>query len=136
MKSSIAKHAGVMLALTMALGQAPAFAQAPSAPHGHASAGMQGASSKGSTELGAVMKDMNEKMSGMSMSGDTDMDFAMMMRAHHQGAIDMAQVELREGKDPQMRKMANQVIAAQKREIAEIDRFLAKHHQADGSMRK
>jgi uncharacterized protein (DUF305 family) len=87
-------------------------------------------------DLSTVMKTMNDKMSSMPMSGDTDMDFAMMMRAHHQGAIDMAQVELRDGKNPQMRKMANEIIAAQKKEIAEIDRFLATHHHADGSMKK
>ncbi len=137
MKSSSAKHAALVLAMSTFLVQEPAFAQAPAAPHGHAAAGMQSASpGKGSTDLGAVIKDMNDKMSSMPMSGDTDMDFAMMMRAHHQGAIDMAQVELRDGKNPQMRKMANQIIAAQKKEIAEIDRFLAKHHQADGSMKK
>jgi uncharacterized protein (DUF305 family) len=49
-----------------------------------------------------------------------------MMRIHHQGAIDMAEMELKNGKDASMRKMAQEVIKAQKKEIATIDRFLAK----------
>ena len=45
----------------------------------------------------------------MPMSGDPDVDFAMMMRIHHQGAIDMANAELSNGKDPQMKKMAKAI---------------------------
>jgi len=60
------------------------------------------------------------------MTGDPDIDFAMMMRIHHQGAVDMAQAELRDGRNPQMRKMAQDIIAAQKTEIAQLDKFLAK----------
>ena len=54
----------------------------------------------------------------MSMTGNSDIDFAMMMRIHHQGAIDMAQAELKNGKEPQMRKMAQDIIAAQKKNRA------------------
>ncbi|MCY1169068.1 MAG: DUF305 domain-containing protein [Pseudomonadota bacterium] len=83
-------------------------------------------------DMKAMMKDNNDKMSSMSMTGNADSDFAMMMRVHHQGAIDMAQAELKNGKEPQMRKMAQSIIAAQKKEIAQFDRFLAKHgHPAD-----
>ena len=53
---------------------------------------------------------------GMKISGDADMDFAMMMIAHPQGAIDMSEVELKYGKDPVLRKMAEDIIAAQKKE--------------------
>lgn len=45
------------------------------------------------------MKDKNDKMSSMKMTGNADVDFAMMMRIHHQGAIHMAQAQLRDGKD-------------------------------------
>ncbi|MDQ6881049.1 MAG: DUF305 domain-containing protein [Pseudomonadota bacterium] len=55
---------------------------------------------------------------------------------HHQGAIDMAQVGLKAGKEPRMRKMANQIIAAQNKEIAEIDRFLASHAHSSDKMKK
>ena len=49
---------------------------------------------------------MSGKMTSMPMSGDPDVDFAMMMRIHHQCAIDMANAELSNGKGPQMKKMA------------------------------
>lgn len=77
-------------------------------------------------DMKEMMKDNNDKMASMKMTGNTDVDFAMMMRIHHLGAIDMAQAELRDGKDPQMKEMATAIIAAQKKEIATFDRFLAK----------
>jgi uncharacterized protein (DUF305 family) len=49
------------------------------------------------------------------------------MIPHHQGAIDMAKVELQYGKDPQLRKLAQDVIAAQQKEIAFMQSWQAKH---------
>jgi len=74
----------------------------------------------------AMMKGM-DGMQKMSMSGDTDMDFAMMMKMHHQQALDMAEIQLKNGKSPEMKAMAKRIIAAQKKEIAEFDRWMAKH---------
>lgn len=74
-----------------------------------------------------VHKKMMDAMAGMKMSGDADKDFAMMMIPHHQGAIDMAEVELKYGKDPALRKMAEQIIAAQKKEIEEFKDWQKKH---------
>ncbi len=89
-------------------------------------------SSMGMKDMKGMMKDNNDKMSSMPMSGNADVDFAMMMRVHHQGAIDMAQAELKDGKAPEMRKMAQNIIAAQKKEIAQLDKFLAKNgHPVD-----
>jgi uncharacterized protein (DUF305 family) len=51
----------------------------------------------------------------------------MMMVPHHQGAIDMAEIELKYGKDPDLRKMAEKIIHAQKEEIADFKKWLAKH---------
>ena len=80
----------------------------------------------------AMMKDMSGKMTSMPMSGNSDIDFARMMRIHHQGAIDMANAELSSGKDPQMKKMAKAIVSAQKKEIAQFDTYLSKHgHPAD-----
>ena len=90
--------------------------------------GMKGMDMTG-MDMQAMMKDNNDKMSGMKMTGKPDVDFAMMMRIHHQGAIDMAQAELRDGKAPEMRKMAKDIIAAQKKEITQLDKFLAKNGQ-------
>lgn len=72
------------------------------------------------------MMGMMKSMESIQPTGNTDRDFAMMMKIHHQGAIDMAQIELQRGKDPKMRAMARQIIAAQEKEIREFDQWLAK----------
>ncbi len=77
-------------------------------------------------DMKPMMMDMQQKMSTMKSSGNVDVDFAMMMRVHHQSAITMAEAELQNGKDPQMRVMAKDIIRAQKKEIAAFDKFLAK----------
>lgn len=78
-------------------------------------------------DMKSMMADMNEKMAMMKPSGNVDVDFAMAMRVHHQAAVTMAEAELQNGKDPQMRVMAKDIIDAQKKEIAVFDKFLAKH---------
>lgn len=87
-------------------------------------------------DMKGMMKDNNDKMSSMTMTGNTDVDFAMMMRIRHLGAIDMAQAELRDSKDPQMKEMAKAIIAAQKKETAHFDKFLAKNSQSVDKMSK
>lgn len=77
-------------------------------------------------DMKPMMMDMQTRMSAMKPSGNMDVDFAMMMRVHHQSAITMAEAELQNGKDPQMRVMAKDIIRAQKKEIAAFDKFLAK----------
>jgi uncharacterized protein (DUF305 family) len=67
---------------------------------------------------------------GMSMTGDVDYDFAVNMRMHHQMALMMSEAQLKNGKDADMREMATQVIAAQKKEIAELDAWIAARDQA------
>jgi len=64
---------------------------------------------------------------GMLVTGNVDFDFAANMRTHHQMALDMAQAQLKNGKDANMQKMAKKIIAAQTREIAELDQWLAAH---------
>ncbi|GAB3478511.1 DUF305 domain-containing protein [Polaromonas eurypsychrophila] len=130
--------------LSVALLQPLAFAQmqmkpgSEAMPDGKAStSSMQGgAMDMKGMDMKGMMKDNNDKMSSMKMTGNTDVDFAMMMRIHHLGAIDMAQAELRDGKDPQMTKMAKAIIAAQKKEIAQFDKFLAKNGQSVDKMSK
>ena len=79
-------------------------------------------------DAGGAMHDsmtgMTKNMESMKMTGDTDRDFAMMMKVHHQGAIDMAQMELKSGKDAKMRAMAKRIIEAQQKEIKEFDQWL------------
>ncbi|MGJ7498563.1 DUF305 domain-containing protein [Variovorax sp. RT4R15] len=79
----------------------------------------------GSADMKQSMMSGMDSMQKMQMSGDTDKDFATMMKIHHQGAIDMAQMELAHGKSPIMKAMAKNIIAAQKKEIAKFDRWLS-----------
>jgi len=60
-----------------------------------------------------MMKDMN-----IVPSGDVDRDFSAMMIPHHQGAIEMAQAELRHGQNEQLRRIAQEIIVEQQQEIA------------------
>jgi uncharacterized protein (DUF305 family) len=63
---------------------------------------------------------MTRMMTGMGIepSGDVDQDFAAMMIPHHQGAMDMAQAELRHGHNEQLRRIAQEIIVDQQQEIA------------------
>jgi uncharacterized protein (DUF305 family) len=58
-------------------------------------------------------------------SGDPDQDFAAMMIPHHQGAVEMAEAELRFGRDPVLRRLAQGIIVEQRQEIAVMQRALA-----------
>ncbi|MBX9850050.1 MAG: DUF305 domain-containing protein [Rhodocyclaceae bacterium] len=80
-------------------------------------------------DMKSKMDNMQSQMMAMKSTGNADVDFAMMMRVHHQGAITMAEAQLKDGKDPQMKKMAKNIIAAQKKEIAVFDKFLASKGQ-------
>lgn len=96
----------------------------------------QGMGMKSGMDMKPMMMDMNDKMMAMKPSGNVDVDFAMMMRVHHQSAISMAEAELQNGKDPQMRVMAKDIIRAQKKEIAVFDKFLAKRGEPGMQMNK
>ncbi len=72
-------------------------------------------------------KSMMQNMSAPGYTGDPDADFVAHMIPHHQGAIDQAQVELKYGKDPQMRALAQRIVKAQKDEIALMKRWQATH---------
>jgi uncharacterized protein (DUF305 family) len=68
-----------------------------------------------------------QKMQGMQPTGDTDKDFAMMMRMHHQQAVEMAKAEVQHGKSPELKAMAQKMIKDQQKEIGQLDKWLAKH---------
>jgi uncharacterized protein (DUF305 family) len=61
-----------------------------------------------------------------AFSGDADVDFMKQMRPHHLAAIEMAKVVVANGKDADVKKLAQEIIAAQEKEIATIDAWLKK----------
>ena len=67
--------------------------------------------------MNEAMTLMDQAMKNAPMNGDPDHDFAAMMIPHHQGAIDMAKVELLYGKDPVLRRLAQEIIVTQEQEI-------------------
>ena len=77
----------------------------------------------------AFTASMKNMMKGMNVkpTGNPDKDFVLTMTPHHQGAIDMAKVELQYGTDPELRQMATDIIAAQEKEIAQMKDWLAKN---------
>jgi Domain of unknown function (DUF305) len=75
----------------------------------------------------ALMDEATARMhAGMAISpsGDPDVDFAHMMIPHHQGAVDMALVELRFGRDERLRRLAQGIIVEQRQEIEVMQRTL------------
>jgi uncharacterized protein (DUF305 family) len=107
------------LAICALLAVTPALAQ---------HAGMSDMGDMGGMDKGLIdsMTRMNGDMPKTS-AGSVDADFVKMMIPHHQAAIDMAKVELAKGKDPAMRKLARNIIAAQEKEIAMMKGWLKKH---------
>ena len=69
-----------------------------------------------------MMKDMSRPY-----SGDADKDFVAHMLPHHEGAVHMAEVQLKYGKDPQLRKLARDIIKSQKQEVAFMKKWQARH---------
>ena len=116
------------LIVTLALAVAPigtVFAQ-PATP-GMSQDRMAAPSAPADRAMMAAMQQMNHAMADAPMTGDPDRDFVAMMMPHHQGAIEMARVELQYGKDPGLRRLAHGIVAAQDRELDEMRRWQAKH---------
>lgn len=84
----------------------------------------------------AMMKTMQSGMSqmmSMKMTGDPDHDFAMMLKMHHQGAVEMADLEIKQGKDAKTKALATRIKATNQKEIKELDQFLSSHKPMSSS---
>ena len=79
------------------------------------------------SELNLSMEKMHVAMASVAPSGKSDVDFVRLMLPHHQAAIDMAKTQLLFGKDPQMRRLAQEIITDQQSEI-ELMQFWLKQH--------
>jgi len=75
------------------------------------------------------MQAMDRDMAAAPMNGNADHDFASMMIPHHQGAIDMAKAELSYGKDPVMRRLAQEILVDQQSEIDAMRLWLNKKRE-------
>jgi uncharacterized protein (DUF305 family) len=80
------------------------------------------------SQLGQCMDRMHAGMRSIKPSSNPDVDFASLMLPHHQAAIDMAKTELMYGKDPQMRRLAQEIITDQQSET-ELMRLWLKQHE-------
>lgn len=97
------------------------MAASASAPMAGMRSGMMG-----SPDMKQSMHAGMDELQKMHMTGDTDKDFAMMMKMHHEQALKMAEMQLAHGKSAEMKAMATKIISGQKKEIAQFDRWLAK----------
>jgi len=82
------------------------------------------------TNWAALMKSMetmHATMAAAEPSGNKDADFANLMLPHHQAAVDMAKTELLYGDDPQMRRLAQEIITDQESEIQLMQLWLNRH---------
>jgi uncharacterized protein (DUF305 family) len=111
----------------------PATAQSKKAPMGGMS--MNGSpaatppapgSSPSSAAYRAAMETMMQHME-TPYTGNADHDFVTGMLPHHQGAVDMAKIELQYGRDPALKKLARDIIASQTQEQAFMRNWLARH---------
>ena len=76
------------------------------------------------TSMMQIMMQMDEAMKNTTLSGDADRDFAQLMKVHHQSAVEMAQLEVAQGTDTTIKRMAQKMITDQQKEITAFDQFL------------
>ena len=115
-----------VLLLAAALLGGPAAAQTMQHTHGEMSALPPPNAAPATLAYQAAVAKMHQGMD-IPMTGDADRDFVAGMIPHHQGAIDMAEVELRYGKNTELRQLAQEIVAAQQKEIALMRQWQAAH---------
>jgi uncharacterized protein (DUF305 family) len=124
---------------TAAAAQTPAPSPAPAAPpidhskmdHSKMDHAQHAPAAPAATDSAATkaFKEANDRMHAdmaIAFTNDADADFVKGMLPHHQGAVDMAKIVLKHGKDPEVRKLAAAIIKAQDTEIAFMKAWLKK----------
>ena len=113
------------LAFALSLLAGPALAQHAGHPAPAPAATPAPAEAPSTVALRAANMKMHKEMD-IAYTGDPDVDFAKAMIPHHQGAVEMAKVQLAHGKDPKLRKLAREIVKAQEKEIKLMQAFLAR----------
>ena len=99
--------------------------QGQQASHRHR--GSEPAATPAWPQLVSSMDRMHAAMATVEPSGNSDVDFVRMMLPHHQAAIDMARTQLLHGQDPQVRRLAQEIITDQQSEIELMNLWLKQH---------
>ena len=95
--------------------------------------GMPGQATEAQKGLQHAMMQMNAPMMQGMMASDADVAWICAMIPHHQGAIAMAQVGLKNGDDPEAKKIAEKTVREQEKSIAEFTSWLDKNAKKEGS---
>ena len=81
-------------------------------------------------EMEQAIEKMHAGMASIKPTGDNDADFVRLMLPHHQAALDMAKAELKYGEDPQMRRLAQEIVTDQQSEIELMHLWLERHESS------
>jgi len=93
----------------------------------HPHMGNQSADDPDWSELTSSMEKMHTAMAAVEPSGATYVDFVRLMLPHHRAALDMAKTQLLYGNDPQMRRLAQEILTDQQSEIQLMQLWLQRH---------
>lgn len=127
--ASIALSASITPAAAQSAASMPGMSMSPSVSGASNSSQSSGPSHPSTQAFKDADQKMMKDMNSPTYMGDADRDFVAHMIPHHQGAIDMAKVELKYGKDPMMRRLAAKIVQAQQREIRLMQLWQKKHSE-------